>query len=67
MLLLLVYSLGLGVPFVLSAVLIDRLKTAFDWIKRHYDIINAVSGGFLILVGVLMATGLMGRFLSLLS
>lgn len=67
MLLLFIYSLGLGVPFVLSAVLIDRLKTAFDWIKRHYNIINAVSGGFLIVVGVLMATGLLGRFLNLLS
>lgn len=67
MLMLFVYSLGLGVPFVLSAVLIDRLKTAFDWIKRHYNIINAVSGGFLIVVGVLMATGLLGRFLNLLS
>ena len=67
MLLLLIYSLGLGVPFVLSAILIDRLKTAFDWIKRHYSVINTVSGGFLILVGVLMATGLMGRFLNLLS
>ncbi len=67
MLLLFVYSLGLGVPFVLSAVLIDRLKTTFDWIKRHYNIINAVSGGFLIVVGVLMATGLLGRFLNLLS
>ena len=67
MLMLFVYSLGLGVPFVLSAVLIDQLKTAFDWIKRHYNIINAVSGGFLIVVGVLMATGLLGRFLNLLS
>ena len=67
MLMLLCYSLGLGVPFLFSAVLIDRLKTAFDWIKRHYNIINAVSGGFLIVVGVLMATGLMGRFLNLLS
>ena len=67
MLLLLIYSLGLGVPFVLSAILIDRLKTAFAWIKRHYSVINTVSGGFLILVGVLMATGLMGRFLNLLS
>ena len=67
MLMLLVYSLGLGVPFVLSAVLIDRLKTAFDWVKRHYAVINAVSGGFLILVGVLMATGLMGRLLNFLS
>ena len=47
--------------------LIDRLKTAFDWIKRHYGVINTVSGLFLIVVGILMATGLLGRFLSLLS
>lgn len=67
MLMLLVYSLGLGVPFVLSAVLIDRLKTAFDWVKRHYAVINTVSGVFLIFVGVLMATGLMGRLLNFLS
>lgn len=67
MLMLLAYSLGLGVPFVLSAVLIDKLKSAFDWVKRNYRIINAVSGGLLILVGILMATGLLGRLLSLLS
>ena len=67
MAMLLVYSLGLGVPFVLSAVLIDRLKTAFDWVKRHYSVINTVSGVFLIVVGVLMATGLMGRLLNFLS
>lgn len=64
---LLVYSLGLGLPFILSAVLIDRLKTAFDWIKRNYGIINLISGGFLIVVGILMATGLLGRLLALLS
>ena len=67
MAMLLAYSLGLGVPFVLSAVLIDRLKTAFDWVKRHYRVLNRVCGVFLIVVGVLMATGLMGRFLNLLS
>ena len=67
MAMLLVYSLGLGVPFLLSAVLLDYLKTAFDWIKRHYRIINLVCGGFLILVGVLMATGTLGRLLTLLS
>lgn len=64
---LLVYSLGLGLPFILSAVLIDRLKTAFDWIKRNYGIINLISGVFLIVVGILMATGLLGRLLALLS
>ena len=67
MLLLLVYSLGLGIPFVLSAVLIDTLKSAFDWIKKHYDTINKVCGGFLVLVGILMATGTLGRLLTLLG
>lgn len=67
MLMLLVYSLGLGIPFILSAVLIDQLKSTFNWIKQHYRIINAFSGGLLILVGVLMATGTFGRLLALLS
>lgn len=64
---LLCYSLGLGVPFLLSAVLIDRLKTAFDWVKRHYLLINRISGALLVAVGVLMATGMMGRLLNILS
>jgi cytochrome c-type biogenesis protein len=67
MLMLLAYSLGLGIPFVLSAVLIDYLKSAFDWIKRNYRVINAVCGGLLIAIGILMATGLFSRLLSLLS
>jgi len=64
---LLCYSLGLGVPFLLSAVLIDRLKSAFDWIKKHYRAVNMVCGGLLVLVGILMATGMLGKFLALLS
>ena len=64
---LLCYSLGLGIPFVLSAVLIDYLKSAFNFIKKHYRIINIISGGLLILVGVLMATGVLGWLLNLLS
>ena len=67
MLMLLAYSMGLGIPFLLSAVLIDYLKSAFNWIKRNYKMINLVSGGFLILVGILMATGTLGRLLALLS
>ena len=64
---LLTYSLGLGVPFFLSALLIDKLKGTFDFIKRHYRVVNAICGGFLILVGVLMATGTLGKLLALLS
>jgi cytochrome c-type biogenesis protein len=67
MLMLLMYSLGLGIPFMLSAVLVDYLKSAFNWIKRHYGIINTVSGILLIILGALMASGLMNRVLSLLS
>lgn len=64
---LLAFSMGLGVPFVISALLLDRLKGAFDFIKRNYKTINLFSGGLLILVGILMATGYMGYFLSLLT
>ena len=64
---LLCYSLGLGLPFLISALLIDQLKTAFNWVKSHYEIINKVCGGLLVLVGVLMATGLLGRFLNIMN
>ena len=64
---LLCYSLGLGVPFLMSAVLIDKLKSAFNWIKSHYNIVNKVCGALLIIVGVMMATGTLGRLLTLMS
>ena len=66
-LMLLCYSLGLGIPFVISAILVDRLKGAFDFIKRNYRIINLICGSLLILVGILMMSGRLGRFLTLLS
>ena len=64
---LLCYSLGLGIPFLMSAVLIDKLKSAFNWIKAHYGVINRICGGLLVLVGILMATGTLGRLLAVLS
>ena len=67
MAMLLAYSAGLGIPFMVSALLIDKLKTTFNWIKSHYTLVNRVSGGLLILVGVMMATGTLGRLLNLLS
>ena len=64
---LLCYSLGLGIPFVLSAVLIDKLKGAFGLIKKNYQVINLICGIFLILIGICMATGIIGNVLALLS
>ena len=67
MLMLLAYSLGLGIPFIFSAVLIDYLKSAFNWIKKNYKVINIISGSLLVLIGILMASGMLGRLLGLLS
>lgn len=64
-LLLLVYSAGLGIPFVASALLIDKLKGTFDFIKRHYQVINLISGGLLVTMGILMATGLMTKYVAM--
>ena len=66
-LMLLTYALGLGVPFLVSALLIDQLKGAFNWVKSHYGVINKVCGGFLVLMGILRATGTRGRFLAMLN
>ena len=50
-----------------DAVLTVNLKSAFNWIKRNYKVINIISGSLLILIGILMATGTLGWLLSLLS
>lgn len=64
--LLLVYSLGLGVPFVLSALLVGRLDSLFAGIKAHLSLVNRICGGFLILVGIFTALGWMNRLMGLL-
>lgn len=64
---LLIYSLGLGIPFIMSAILIDSLKNAFNFIKRNYNIINKISGIILIVVGIMMATGYLNLVLSILT
>lgn len=66
-LMLFVYSMGLGIPFIISAVIIERLMTAFGWIKAHYGIITKISGIMLIIVGFMMMFGMMDRFLSILT
>ena len=66
-LMLLCYSLGLGIPFVLSAVLIDKLKGTIQFIKKNYQVINLMSGIFLIIIGICMTTGVLGRLLTWIS
>jgi cytochrome c-type biogenesis protein len=56
-LLLAVYSAGLGIPFLLTALAFSHLTSAFAAVKRHYAAIMAVAGGILIAMGVLILTG----------
>lgn len=66
-LMLILFSLGLGIPFLISAVLINCLKETFQFIKAHYKIINTVCGIFLVITGIFMMTGTLNWLLSLLS
>ena len=50
--LMLLYSIGLGIPFIISAILIEKLKNVFDYIKKHYDVIKRISGVILIGAGI---------------
>jgi cytochrome c-type biogenesis protein len=55
--LLAVYSAGLGIPFLLTAVAFSRMTTAFASVKRYYPVIIASGGAILIVMGVLVWTG----------
>lgn len=51
-LLMIVYSIGLGIPFIISVVLIEKLKTIFDLIKKNYKKVKIFSGIILIFMGL---------------
>jgi cytochrome c-type biogenesis protein len=50
------YSLGLGVPFVISGFAFAHVSELFGWFKRHLRVVNLVSGLILAGLGVLMLT-----------
>jgi cytochrome c-type biogenesis protein len=62
--LLLVYALGLGVPFLLMALFAGRALSSLGWFKRHFTVINRVGGAILLVMGVFL---LMNRWTALLA
>ena len=60
--LLAVYALGLGIPFLLVAAFFPRLKGVMAWMKRHMDRIEKISGLLLWTVGLMMMTGQLATF-----
>ncbi len=67
LLLLLFYSMGIGIPFIITAVLTDKTKKLFGFIKRHFKAVKIVSGSLLVVMGILMAAGIMDKLGALLS
>ncbi|MBB1497538.1 cytochrome c biogenesis CcdA family protein [Paracoccus sp. MC1862] len=55
-----IYALGLGIPFLLSAIFIERSIGLMNRLKRHMGVIERISGVLLIGVGVLLLTGWLG-------
>ena len=56
MLLLLVYSIGLGIPFIVSSIVFEKAKGAFGWLQKHGRSISIISGILLIAAGILVFT-----------
>ena len=54
--LLFIYSLGLGLPFIITGLALTKALSAFSWIKRNYGIYKYVTGGALMIIGILMVT-----------
>lgn len=59
---LLVFSMGLGLPFFITGVLFSKFESSFNFIKKHYGIITKISGIFLVLIGLLMVLNLFGYY-----
>lgn len=49
-----IYSIGLGIPFILTSIFLEKLKNTFNQIKKHYNIINKIAGTILIVSGIIL-------------
>lgn len=61
------YCLGLGLPFILTALLLDEFQATFTWIKQHFRALQVIGGILLIVMGLSIMTGWMDQLLALLS
>ncbi|HEU4913351.1 MAG TPA: cytochrome c biogenesis protein CcdA [Actinomycetes bacterium] len=52
------YCVGLGLPFVLTALAFGRAMSAFAWVKRHHRWVMRTGGAMLVAIGVLLVSGL---------
>lgn len=61
--LLLLYSLGLAIPFIMTTLFLEKFKNTFNFIKKNYNIINKIAGSIILLSGIYnIVIGLLGIF-----
>lgn len=65
-LLLVIYSAGLGIPFIVAGLAIHRFLAFFERIRRHLHTVEIISGVFLVVMGVLIFMGDLSRFATIL-
>lgn len=54
-----IYSMGMAVPFLLTAIFIDFFDRHVSWMSRHAGTLNRIAGAFMVILGLLIATGKM--------
>jgi len=57
-----VFSMGLGLPFLITGILFSKVEQSFNFVKKHYNLITKISGIFLVIIGMLMALDLFGYY-----
>lgn len=57
-----VFSMGLGLPFLITGILFSKVEQSFNFVKKHYNLITKISGIFLVIIGILMALDLFGYY-----
>lgn len=58
------YSVGLGIPFLLSAMSVSKAMRRFNWARRHAVTVARVGGGFLVVLGILQLTGVWSELMA---
>ena len=61
------YAMGLGIPFILAALLLDRATVQIRWLQKHMRAVELISGFLLIIIGLMVFAGVVQYFSTIFS
>jgi cytochrome c-type biogenesis protein len=65
--LMVIYTIGLAIPFILSALITEKALNLFNKVKQHFRIVEIIAGLLLVGIGIAIATGGLGKISALFS